>query len=289
MPVEYDVLTYKRPDGLVFNMSDPPYMLESHDGFGVGEFEDTYVDPPGLHGSYYYATRMNAKVVTIVFDVFADGVIERQNSRFSVVDAFNPLLGPGILRIEQVNGRIMEMRCKLAESMSLPTDDAVGVGGQKYRVRLKSDGIPGFYDPTINSVPFAANMAGNFFFPWHFPRRFAQSGYFNTLVLNNAGQIETPVHIRMLGPMVDPIFRNDTTGDTLSFVGLSLALGDVLDINTDPNATSVTRNGVPIWQYLHDTVFWHLAIGANSIVFDIGNTTSDTNGVIEWYTWYLGQ
>lgn len=287
--VDYDVLTYERPDGVIVNMSDPPYMLESHDGFGIGEFTNTYVDPPGTHGSYYYNTRMNAKVVTVVFTVHTEGVIERQNSRFDVVNAFNPLLGPGKIRLEQVNGFIREMRCILAESMPLPTDDFVGVGGQTYRVRLKSDGIPALYDPTINTLPFAANLAGNFFFPWSFPRSFAQSGYFNTLAPFNAGQIETPVQIHMTGPLVNPIFRNDLTGEQLSFVGLTLGLGETLDIDTDPDNTVIQVNGADAWQYLNDANFWNMNIGANSIVLDIGGTTVATAGTISWYTRYIGQ
>lgn len=286
---DYDVLTYERPDGMIINLSNDPYMLDGHDGFGISEFTDTTVDPPGLHGSYWYDTRMNAKVVTIYFTYFGDGVIERQSARRDIVRLFNPLLGPGIMRLEQVNGSVRELRCKLAESMPLPTDDFVGSGGQRFTARFKSDGIPALYDPTVNVLPFAASMSGNFSFPWSFPRVFAQSGYFNILDVTNIGDIETPVAIHLVGPLSNPIIRNDTTNEQISLNGITLGLNETLDINTDPGNTIVKINGIDAWQYVRDANFWELARGDNHIVLDIGSTNTNTSGTLTWYTRYIGQ
>src|SRR4051812_7195242 len=101
---EYDVITYMRPDGAVINLSDPPYMTFGYDGFGIGEFQSTTVAPPGVHGEWWYDTRMDAKVLSVDFGYFGDGVVERRGSRREIVRMFNPLLGPGTLRIDQADG-----------------------------------------------------------------------------------------------------------------------------------------------------------------------------------------
>jgi hypothetical protein len=288
---EYDVITYTRPDGAVINLSDPPYMTFGYDGFGIGEFQSTTVAPPGVHGEWWYDTRMDAKVLSVDFGYFGDGVVERQGSRREIVRMFNPLLGPGTLRIDQADGVSREIRCILSESLPLPSDEFLGAGGYRTVVRFKSDGIPALVDPTlqtliVNSTP----STGNFLFPWSFPRVFAQSGFFQTVTVTNDGDIDTPVRIVMAGPIMDPVFRNATTDRILSMVGLSLFAGDNLVIDTNPDKYVVQVNGVDTWQYLNDAEFWDLAPGDNSVVFDIGGTNpAITSGTISWYNRYLGQ
>lgn len=293
MPLLYDVITYTRPDGVVINLSDAPYMIEGYDGFGIGEFQHTTVAPPGGHGEYWYDTRMEAKILTVMFAYHGEGVPERQDSRRAIVRLFNPLIGPGVLRLDQVNGVSLEIDCILAESLSLPSDDFLGVGGYRAVVRFKSHGIPAFRDPVINTLPMNAQPStGNFTFPWSFPRVFAQSGFFNTSDINNIGDIETPVRITMTGPLIDPVFRNNTTGKALGFTGLTLVAGDGLVIDTDPANYVVQVNGIDAWQYLQseNTEFWDLAPGSNKVVFDVGGTNVvSTTGNISWYTRYLGQ
>lgn len=292
-PLMYDVLTYTRPDGAVINLSDPPYMVNGYDAFGIGEFALTTVLPPGSHGEYWFDTRMNAKVVTIDFEYHGPGVSERQDSRREVARLFNPLLGPGVLRVDQVNGMSRELTCILAESLPLPSDDFLGVGGYRAIVRLKSHGIPAFRDPVVNTVSMNAQpVTGNFTFPWSFPRVFAQSGFFNTTIINNAGDIETPVRMVMSGPLANPIFRNNTTGKVLAFTNLTLGISDGIVIDTDPEKYVVQVNGIDAWQYLvsGSVDFWDLVPGDNEIVFDVGGTNvTDTTGSISWYNRYLGQ
>jgi hypothetical protein len=290
MVVAYDKLTYTNPLGTAVDFSDPPYMLNGHDGFGITDFDDTFVDPPGGHGSYWYNTRMNAKVISVEFSLFEAGVIERQNRRRDLVALLNPLLGIGTLRLEQTNGVIRELKCKLAESLSMPTDSYMGPGGMDYTMRFKSHGIPALYDPTINTYAFTgATIPGTFTFPWTFPRIFAQSGFFGNIVLNNAGDIATPVHITLVGPALNPAFRNDTTGEVISMQGLNLLAGQQLDIDTDPNNLQVQISGADAWNYLNLAQFWMLQEGANNIVLDLGGTTSATSGSVTWYSRYIGQ
>lgn len=290
MPLEYDVITYTRPDGEVINLSDPPYMTYGYDGFGIGEFQSTTVAPPGQHGEWWYDTRMDAKVLSVDFGYFGDGVVERQDSRRAVVRAFNPLLGPGVLRLEQVNGSIREIDCILAESLPLPSDEFLGSGGYRTVVRFKSHGIPAFRDGVLNTQSMnAVVLPGNFVFPWSFPRVFAQSGFFSARTITNGGDIETPVRIVMSGPMIDPKFINNTTGRIISMVGLSLSASDGLVIDTNPDGYTVQVNGVDTWQYLHDADFWDLVSGDNDVVFDVGGTAvGQTTASISWYNRFIG-
>lgn len=289
MPTNYDVVKYYRPDGQVIDLSNPPYMMVGHDGFGIGDFTQTWVSPPGLHGSYLYDTQMEAKVVTLEFEVHDVGVIERQNDRRTIQRMFNPLLGPGRIRVEQVNGVTREMHAVLSESMPMPTDDQMGVGAAHFLARFKSHGIPGVYDPTPVSVPITSGPPGNFTFPWSFPLTLSQSGFFNRIVVNNDGDLDTNVHIVLNGPMINPAFVNETTGERFSLNPLTLVVGQQLVIDTDPNALVVQIGGNDAWQYVYDAEFWMLQPGANSILFDIGGTDVNTTGTMTYYTYYHGQ
>lgn len=286
---DYDVITYTRPDGQVINLSDPPYMVEAYDGFGIGEFDHTTVSPPGSHGEYWYDTRMAAKVLSITYVYIGDGVVERLNARRDVVRLFNPLMGPGVLRIAQANGITRDIDCILAESLPLPSEEFLGPGSYRTVVRFKSHGVPAFRDPTLNSIAVAGGTSSSTYFPWSFPRTFAQSGFFYRVQVTNVGDIDTPVRLTMRGPLNAPIFRNETTGKTVSLPSLVLGIGDVLLIDTDPTKYVVQVNGVDRWDLLSDTDFWDLVPGINTILFDIGGGTINTGGTLEWYTRELGR
>jgi hypothetical protein len=287
---DYDVITYTRPDGLVINLSEPPYTTYEYDGFGIGEFEDTTISPPGIHGEYWVDTRMSAKILTVEFGFTGEGVPERQASRRQVVRMFNPTLGPGWLQIDQVNGVSRKIRCKLVESLPLPSAEFEGTGHYRTIARFKSHGIPAFIDPTPNVFTLDFNATpGNFLFPWSFPRVFAQSGFASSPIITNQGDIETPVRIELVGPLSNPVLRNETTNKVLSLVGFNLAAGQHLVIDTDPEGYVIQVDGTDAWNYVDQADMWDLAPGNNSLVFDIGSTTIDTAGTVEWYTRDLGQ
>jgi hypothetical protein len=232
---------------------------------------------------------MDAKILTLEYQCNKPGVAEKLLARREVIRLFNPLLGPGVLSVETVSGEEYEIDCILAESLPLPSEEFVGVGSYATRVRLKSHGIPAFRDPTINVHTFDfVGSPGNFFFPWSFPRVFAQSGFANNPTINNEGDIDTPVRIELTGPFIDPVLTNSTSGRTISMVGLTVLDGQTLVIDTDPNNYVVQVDGTDVWNYLGSANFWGLGIGDNQLVIDIGGTTVDTVGSIQWYTRYLG-
>ncbi len=286
----YDVICYKRPDNVVINLSSPPYQLHSYEGFGISEFQHTTVAPPQTHGEYWYDVRMDAKVLTVEFSYTGGGVPEEQSSRRAVVRAFNPLMGPGTLRIDQANGVSREIRCILAESLPLPKDDTEAPGHYRTVVRFKSHGIPAFIDPVIQTFTLNFNLnPGNFLFPWTFPRIFAQSGFASSPIIINDGDIETPVHIDLYGPFSNPVFKNTTSGKSLSLIGLNCIAGQHLVIDTDPERYVIQLDGTDVWQYVVDADMWGLVSGNNQLVFDIGSTTVVTAGTVQWYNRYLGQ
>jgi hypothetical protein len=287
---DYDVITYRRPDGVTINLSDPPYQLISYDGFGIGEFQHTMVAPPQAHGEYWYDTRMEAKILTVEYSYTGGGVPEEQASRREVVRVFNPLLGPGVLRIDQANGISREIACILAESMSLPKANDEAPGHYQTIVRFKSHGIPAFIDPVVSTFTLNFNATpGNFTFPWTFPRIFAQSGFASSPTIAYDGDIGTPVRIELFGPFSEPAFRNLTTGKSLSLVGVSATDGQHLVIDTHPDLYIIQLDGVDMWHKVYETDMWQLAPGDNALSFDIGSTTTTTAGSIQWNNRYLGQ
>lgn len=286
---DYDVITYTRPDGQVIDLSNAPYITNDYDGFGIGEFQHTLVAPPGVHGDWWYDTRMEAKILTVDFSYYGDGTVERQASRRRIVEMFNPLLGPGVLRIVQESGVDREIDCILAESLMLPSDDFMGVGAYRAVARFRSHGVPAFRDHNMKSQAIGAYSNAGFMFPWQFPRQFAQSGYAATINITNVGDIDTPVKIAMNGPMVDPIFYHANQAKRIQLSPLTIGLGDTIYIDTNPASYAVQVNGVDAWNLLQSGAdFWQLTPGINTIIMDMGGTTVQTTGTISWYDRYLG-
>lgn len=285
-------LVWTRDDGLVLDLSDGvSYKLRHHDGFGMPPFDPITVSVPTIEGDFWLGSHFNARVVTIDLVLNADTLAALQARRAEIISAVNPR-HQGTLTLTQSNGVVRAFDCALGAQASMPTSQHIGRSHMGLQLQFRSVGNPALYDPVKQSLIISTAGSLGFSFPWQFPFQLARSQVYAQPVVNNPGDLETPVEITLTGPGQEPIFRNDTLNQRVSFAGgvapFFIAQGGNLYLSMDQRRRRVQRYGVDIWNALTEADFWTLQPGANSLFFDIGATTTDTVLKIEWYNRYLG-
>ncbi len=95
------------------------------------------------------------------------------------------------------------------------------------------------------------------------------------------GSVPTPVTLTLMGNILSPIIRNETTGEQIEVADVELSDGDTLTINTKKGAKSVIlyKDGETSSAFnlvTASSVFWQLQTGKNVISFssENGNTAS---------------
>ena len=137
-------------------------------------------------------------------------------------------------------------------------------------------------------------ISDKFQFPFAFPISFGTVGQDTTI--DNTGHLKTPILITMTGPLENPIFTNDTTGDIISLTGaggLTLLVGETLVINTNPASPTVQiTDGVTTtnaYKYLSaDSVLWQLELGENDVSYVATAQSGAASVTISYKKRYLG-
>ena len=128
-------------------------------------------------------------------------------------------------------------------------------------------------------------------FPFQLPFSFRKRGG-TSVVINNEGNLETPVLIQFYGPALNPVIWNESTHEHVK-VNAELKDGDVLEINTDFGAKSVIRRSgneaVNMNQVLDLTsrFFW-LQLGENLISYISDSEAQKNRVLVSYQERYLG-
>jgi len=124
-----------------------------------------------------------------------------------------------------------------------------------------------------------------------FSRTYPPSAAIGSGTVNNAGNTDAYPLIRIYGPATEPALDNDTQGKSLAFVGLTLAAGEFLEIDT--RTKTILLNGDPA-NSRYDKLsypaseWWSLSPGDNLIRFHPTTYTAATTvAEISWRDAYL--
>jgi len=114
-----------------------------------------------------------------------------------------------------------------------------------------------------------ASTAGRTY-PLTFPRIYPAAAPLGSATIFNAGNIDSYPLLRMYGPFSEPVLDILTTGKSLSLVGITVASGDFLEIDTrkrtillngDPTATRYDKLAFPASRW------WSLPPGPTEVRF----------------------
>ena len=242
---------------------------------------------PYQDGKTFIDSVLDPKFITINFEIFDDYGVSQYRALLSRI--FNPKLGMGLLVYQKDNIK-KEIHVISERLPYFPS-------GENNRVPYYQKGVidlvcpnPYWQDPQELSRALRA-YEGKLNIPTTFPIEFGISG--DTTILNNEGDVETPITIDIQGPVTNPRVINKTTGKYIRVI-LSLSANDVLHIDTgDRNKrVEIYRDGLAIEKaigYLdHNSDFWKLDVGYNEIQYIADAGDGNAIVAIAWHDQFTG-
>ncbi|WP_343241202.1 phage distal tail protein [Methanoculleus sp. UBA45] len=253
------ILDIREPDQ---EIPDPPYVYLTSSGFGGGGCDVQTVTAPYQHGSTFLAALLVPRSLSLTFMIRAQDTEDLYARRRAITRAFSPAAGEG--RLVWIQGeRSFSLRCVVGSaSPAFPQGrQSAGPTWQTVTVDLTASDPCWFEDALEQHLQ---GLAGGLAFPVAFPAHFAFVS--PTVTIDNPGDVESPVTIRVTGPALNPVITNATTGESIGLT-VDLAPGEWVEIRTAFGAASCR---------LHDgssamgavqpgSTFWQLQPGENIV------------------------
>jgi Phage tail protein len=268
--------------------SSAPFLLQSIDGLGDVDADIQTQKAPFQDGSTYIDSVLQERAISLEIAILAADKSTLLQQRQYLASIFNPKLGPGKLRYE--NGENIREIEAVADGVPVfPSgQDNRGPIFQKAMVNLLCP--EPFWLDEVSTSEKMSYILGGLSFPLRLGTSFAQRGF--KKILNNQGDVATPVTIEFYGPATNPVVWNRTTGEFIR-VSRTLAETDKLVITTDFGKKSVTienadgsKTNVFNWIDLEST-FWQLVPGENIIEFGSDSDSTKSRLVISYKNRYL--
>lgn len=280
--------TLTGPDGTVvaFNDSDDPN--------NVGHIKEmTGLDSPdvrenaeeltqgdgGLHGAFYYGRRP----ITITAVVHEhDTPTERNWMLNNLNRASNAMRSDSLLEWTPDGG--------IPQFVAVRRQQATRVtGGWNKEVLLALVAAdPFIYSSELHTSSVSAGqtsgVTGGAGFDLSFPVDFGEAAITGQLDVENQGSDIAYPLLTIHGPGTNPAIKNQTTGETLSFI-YTLGAGETLTIDTRPTNRTVLLNGaVPRYRAVDflNTVWWGLVPGINDIRLLWSSYSAGASVDVEW-------
>ena len=176
--------------------------------------------------------------------------------------------GPGTLRHTDTAGLVWELPAVYMSGLGASDTE---VDSQLAQLEFQSDGEPYWQSTVVNTTVWATPVITELWLPQSLFPVVTPSEVFDTATVTNSGDVHAWPTWVIDGPGENPFITNDTTGLTLTFVGLTLLVGEVLTVNTNPGVVTADVDGATVWSSLTDaSTFWPLAPGASVVRLGMG-------------------
>lgn len=244
--------------------------------------KDVSAASSGQDGATYAGTYLGTRDMEISFDILADSPKQMAEAKRSLGNRLSPKMGAGSL-LHSFCGMETEISC-VPQGLQF---SKINTRWCTVLARFKAYD-PYFSDTTDTIVPltFVRHML---IFPVTFPAIFG--AYINRETICNAGDAPAPVRIRFHGLVVNPSFRNLTTGETIRVAG-TVAEDEILEINTAFGIKSVTiiKNGARENAFSRldpDSSLWQLPCGDSIIEYTADKEGMGGHGEIIYRNQYI--
>jgi len=279
-------LTYSNSRGEQISFYLSPFLITSLTGISEVNANVQGQQAPYQDGDTYIDTILQPRFPILEGAITDTNLIMIKQRRKDILKVCNPKLGLGKLTLE-LDGDTKEILGALDGVPVFPERSIRPF--QEFMITWKCPN-PYWQDPQEVSRALRA-YEGKLNIPTTFPIEFGISG--DTTILNNEGDVETPITIDIQGPVTNPRVINKTTGKYIR-VNLSLSANDVLHIDTgDQNKrVEIYRDGLAIEKaigYLdHNSDFWKLDVGYNEIQYIADAGDGNAIVAIAWHDQYTG-
>lgn len=275
-----ETVTFTNSRGVSVKIADTSYFLQEINGLGdvtanIQSQKSSYTD-----GSAFLDAILDEREIEVKFLIVADAVAletygDVSRMREHVASVLNPKLGPGVLTYE--NERVVRLITCIADAVPQFPDG-------NDRVEMIQNASVTFIanNPFWRSTKIDEEPAFKPLFQFPFSGAFQMGLQQDKRIIQNDGDSETPIFVEFHGPAVNPIIKNNTTGEHIK-INQTLLEGERMVVDTSNNNKSVcfvsqdgaVRN-VFHWITLDSTLF-QLKIGENEIEYTADN---DIQGAI---------
>lgn len=263
-------LIYTNNTGQSITFPSADYKLNKLSGLDNTDQDVFTQKSPGIDGAKYIGSLYQPREITLEGATSSGTVAAMYTKRAYLNRIINDRNIEGTLQIN------------IYDSVSVKSYTIKGVANIRFAAKDASTATARFNivfkcsSPFFNILPINSEILGltvsNLTFPVTFPVIFSYSSGSNSKTVVNSGNVETGVLFTVTGACQNPTITNETTGEYLKFLGLSLATGQVMTIQTgyDNNVTVDMglgdTNGM---RYLDlNSRFFYLQPGNNIITID---------------------
>ena len=261
-------VTFTNAVGETIELYRRPFFLSKVEGLGDVDANIHSINSPGLDGVVDVEVVMEPRYIPMEVDIIDD---HKVNQRI-LSKVFNPKLGCGKLIYE--NGYVKVGISAIPEhAPKIP--DTRPIVTKKATIDMMCPS-PYWEDLEYTVVNQDSTPTDGTSFPLTLPTSFPTTDY-DYLVVENNGDVETPVILEITGPADNVIINNETTGESINVIS-QIRESYKLVINTDPRNRKVDYmfagavNKADAYDMLNiDSDFFQLAVGVNKITVYTGS------------------
>lgn len=282
------VFTNSRNESIEFS-SHPPYKLMSIDGLGGLDNNISTEKSPFQHGDTYLNSSLEVRKLMFDVLIMANDLSDIKIKRSNISKVLNPTLGLGTLKYIFTDGEIKSVKCSISTSpvfVNSPKYPAERFQVTQFTLYCHSP----FWEDEQEYISEMEAFVNLFEFPIEFSKdeeiEMGMEG--NEIIINNVGDVLTPVKITFTGACVNPVIKNVTNNEFIK-INYELKDHDVLTINTEFGNKRIEINGVNAYSYITlDSTLWELAVGENFISYETDAGAENAKVLIAYKNRYVG-
>lgn len=224
------------------------------------------------HGNTFVNALMETEDSELIFILRTSDLtpFEIEEARREITNICNPLNGIVTMKILLNSGRTYNRDISFLAAPLFPTGfDNRNRQWQKVMLSIEANNPFWYEDKTITET--FQQAVPLFEFPFEMsPEAPIEFGtLIPTKIVENEGQVEAPVMIKIVGACINPIIENVTTGEMIRFKTLTMDEDDVLEIDTTFGQKKVMLNEIDnaFNRLDFSSTFFNLKIGENEIDF----------------------
>lgn len=279
-------LTYSNSRGEQISFYLSPFLITSLTGIGEVDANVQGQQAPYQDGDTYIDTILQPRFIELEAVITDADLKVIKDYRRQISKICNPKLGLGKITLE-LDGDLKEIKGTLDGGVVFP-ERGQDVW-QKFMITWK---CPNPYWKTVyESSESMAFLLGGLSFPLRLGTSFSSRGFRKTI--SNEGDVPTPISIEFIGPAINPVVQNLTTGEFVR-VNRTLDDGEKLIINTEFGNKSVemidnegNRTNVFNWIDLESS-FWNLINGDNLVEYRSEDDNTKARVKITFKNRYVG-
>jgi phage-related protein len=259
------------------------HIFRSLKGFYMPPFSVTEDEIPFQAGSLLRNIKVSTRELELPVMITGTSNIDFNTKIRNFINAFNPMVNNGKLRVISYDGSQREIYCRYLSGFEM--DESVGGDNWQRAVGVFKAFDPYWYDANTIVQTFNIGTTATFF-PF-FPLRLTSSTVFADTTINNSGDLETLPTWTINGPGDTIFLRNLTTGEVAN-INTSLGVGESIVVDTRQGVKTITKNdGTNLYPFLsNDSILWSLRKGSNQVRIEMQNATSNSSVQLNYQNRY---